>query len=86
MSHKSALFVVAGFFFILCSIGGGGSVGVFTQFYTAETVWLRNFWRFQITLVYLIPVVAIELYFFRPKWYELTWRQTLSLLIVCPLC
>ena len=86
MSRKSALFVIAGFFFILCSIGGGGGIGVFTQFYKADSVLLRNFWRFQITLVYLIPVIAGELYFFRPKWHELSWRHAFTMLILCPLC
>ena len=81
---KSTLFVVAGFFFILFSIGGGGGIGVFTQFYSANSVILRNFWRFQVTLAYLIPVIAIELYFFRPKWRELTMRDALILLIICP--
>ena len=85
VSLKSALFVLAGFFFILFSIGGGGGIGVFTQFYTAESVFLRNFWRFQITLAYLIPVIALELYFLPPKWRELTLRDGFILLILCPI-
>ena len=84
VNSKSALFVVAGFFFILFSIAGGGGIGVFTQFYTAHSVVLRNFWRFQVTLLYLIPVIAIELYFFRPRWRELTMREGFILLILCP--
>ena len=53
LTSKSALFFVAGFFFILFSIGGGGGIGVFTQFYTADSLILRNFWRYQVALAYL---------------------------------
>ena len=86
LMSKSVLFIVAGFFFILFSIGGGGGIGVFTQFYTADSLILRNFWRYQVALAYLIPVISVELYFLPLKWRQLTMSDALILLILCPFC
>ena len=55
---------------------------MFPQFYTAESVMLRNFWRFQVTLLYLIPLAAVELYFSC----KIRIRDAFIMLILSPLC
>ena len=58
--YKRILFAVVGTIFVLSSLAGGSSNGVFTQFYSAENAFLKNSWRMQVSALYLILPVFLE--------------------------
>ena len=63
---------------------GGACNPVFTQFYSAESASLKNFWRIQVAALYMIVPVAIEAKYKPFDWSSLSLKERVRIFMIAP--